>query len=428
MPKLTRRFIDTLQPRAVADRFEWDDELPGFGIRMKKSGSACFIIQYKIRGQTRRLKITGLNTAPEQARRKAKLLLAQVEAGGDPSQDRHDERAAKTVKQVCAEYMIAARAGSVTTKARRPKRASTIDNDAGRIERHITPLIGNRIMSTLTLADCQRLYDQIAVGKTSGNFRTGKLRRVAKVTGGHSTARRTIGFLGGVWTWAKRRGLVTGVSPVHGIESQRGEAGDRTLSLEELQRLGATLRLQQTVQPMAVNAVRLLALSGLRKQEAIALRWSEVDAATGCLRLTTTKTTGRQLRPIGTAALRVLAAIPHHESGYVFPNRAGNGSADLVQRIGKLFNAAGLPDVTAHDLRRTYATIAAETYGDGTVGELLGHARIGVTAQHYIRRPDDVLVGAANKVSEQIAAMMDGKIASVSPLHKRDKSGIEAKL
>jgi len=45
MPKLTKRYIDTLQPRADGkDRFEWDDDLPGFGVRMKKSGSGAFVI------------------------------------------------------------------------------------------------------------------------------------------------------------------------------------------------------------------------------------------------------------------------------------------------------------------------------------------------------------------------------------------------
>jgi len=82
----------------------------------------------------------------------------------------------------------------------------------------------------------------------------------------------------------------------------------------------------------------------------------------------------------------------------------------LKKQIGALFNAAGLHDARGHDLRRTFASVAAdEGYSDATIGELLGHARRGVTARHYIRRPDAALVAAADKVSERIAEAMEGK-------------------
>ena len=44
-----------------------------------------------------------------------------------------------------------------------------------------------------------------------------------------------------------------------------------------------------------------------------------------------------------------------------------------------------------------------------TIGELLGHARVGVTHRHYIRRPDAALVAAADGVAARIAAAMDGR-------------------
>ena len=73
----------------------------------------------------------------------------------------------------------------------------------------------------------------------------------------------------------------------------------------------------------------------------------------------------------------------------MFPSRDGDGSADLKKAIAELFDEAGLKDARSHDLRRTFASMAAdEGYSDATVGELLGHSRRGVTARHYIRRPD----------------------------------------
>src|SRR5206468_10576999 len=93
---------------------------------------------------------------------------------------------------------------------------------------------------------------------------------------------------------------------------------------------------------------------------------------------------------------------------WVFPNRNDSGSADLKKSISAIFDAAGLTDARSHDLRRTFGSVAAnEGYSDATIAELLGHARRGVTARHYIRRPDAALVAAADKVASTIAAALD---------------------
>jgi integrase len=113
----------------------------------------------------------------------------------------------------------------------------------------------------------------------------------------------------------------------------------------------------------------------------------------------------------------MLEALPTVTTEWVFPNRTGTGSALFPTAIASLFDAARLPDARSHDLRRSFASIAAdEGYSDSTIGELLGHVRLGVTSRHYIRRPDAVLVAAADKVSETIARMLDGKSGEVVPL------------
>jgi hypothetical protein len=56
MPKLTKRFLDALRPKPDGDLFVWDSELKGFGARMKPSGTASFVVQYRTpQGRTRRL-------------------------------------------------------------------------------------------------------------------------------------------------------------------------------------------------------------------------------------------------------------------------------------------------------------------------------------------------------------------------------------
>ena len=161
-----------------------------------------------------------------------------------------------------------------------------------------------------------------------------------------------------------------------------------------------------------------LRMTGLRRDEACALRWGEIDFAGSCLRLEATKT-GRSTRPISKAAPDLLQSLPRLSDEWVFPNRNDTGRAELKASIAVLFDAAGLKDARSHDLRRTFGSVAAdEGYGDATIAELLGHSRRGVTQRHYIRRPDAALVAAADRVSAHIAAALKGtdQTAAVVPL------------
>ncbi|MGB8094035.1 MAG: Arm DNA-binding domain-containing protein, partial [Pseudolabrys sp.] len=77
MPKLTKRVIDAARA-AKGEIFLWDDELPGFGLRVKASGAKSFLVQYRnANGRSRRLTLGryGVLTVGE-GRREAKLALA----------------------------------------------------------------------------------------------------------------------------------------------------------------------------------------------------------------------------------------------------------------------------------------------------------------------------------------------------------------
>lgn len=402
MTRITKRIIDAIKPPATGTIFLWDKELRGYGVRVNAGGRVSFIIQYRNRqNRTRRYSFAIYGpTTPEQAREKARQLLAAAHAGHDPSVERHDERSALTVAQLCDSYLEALRAGQVLTRFRQPKRPSTVYNDEGRIARHIIPLLGSKVASKLTRADVQRMADAITAGKTAGTFKT-KARGKAVVEGGPSTAARIVELLGGIWSWAEKRGYVSGLSPVRGVEKHRSTPRDRMLDGEELGRLGAVLRESAGRCTVACAAVRLIALTGLRQGEATGLSWAEVDQA-GCLHLEKTKT-GRSTRPIGRAASELLAGLPRHGELVFNPT-------PTKKQIAALFDRAGLPDARSHALRRTFASTAAELgYGDATVAELLGHARRGVTERHYVRRPDAMLIEAASKTAEVIATTLGGQ-------------------
>jgi hypothetical protein len=93
--------------------FLWDGELKGFGVRMKPSGAAAFLIQYRNQhGGTRRLTLGKVGTlTPDEARAAARRKLATVAEGADPSAERHASRGALTVAEVCDWYLDQAKAG-----------------------------------------------------------------------------------------------------------------------------------------------------------------------------------------------------------------------------------------------------------------------------------------------------------------------------
>jgi integrase len=415
MKTLTKRIVDAARP-TESEYFIWCKGTPGFAVRVYPTGKKIFVSQVRVGRATRRVKIGAYGPfTVEQARSRAEEIGRAAAEGRDPQREKAAAREAVTIAKMCDEYLIAAKAGLVMTQFRHAKRSTTLAIDEGRVSRHIKPLIGNLRANDVSRADIQRMADAISQGKTAGTFR-GKPRGKAVVTGGPGTSARVVALLGGIFSWAEKRALVSGPNPARGIETARADARDRVLNSSELAALGKAMVANMSRYPNAVAALRLIALTGLRREEVCGLRWSEIDGSGQCLRLERTKT-GRSTRPIGTAAVELLHEVPRRSEIWVFPNTGNTGSADLKKSIAALFEAAGIKDARSHDLRRTFGSLAAEEgYGDGTIGELLGHARRGVTARHYIRRPDAALIAAADKVAGSIAVMMNGTTAEIVPL------------
>jgi hypothetical protein len=99
-------------------------------------------------------------------------------------------------QRLCASTALA----SILGKGGRPKKATTIVTDTGRIHRHIVPLIGPRRVKDLSKADINKVLKDIMAGKTRASIKTKKLRGKAIVRGGAGTATRTVGLLGGILT------------------------------------------------------------------------------------------------------------------------------------------------------------------------------------------------------------------------------------
>lgn len=413
MARLNKRFLDkTLSEAPIADRdvTYWDEELKGFGLRCQPGGALSWVIMYRT-AEGRRLRKHTLGSArkmtPDEARKEAKRKLALVDQGSDPAADKKAAHAAMSVSELCDLYTESV-AGQI--------KPSTLAMDKSRIECHVKPLLGRRSVRSLTIEDIERFQMDIAAGKTA-KTRESKGRAGLR-TGGRGVAARTVGMLGTILEFARRRRVITD-NPARAVKKFETGKNRRFLSLDEIARLGKAMREAETENKTGIAAIRALLLTGCRREEILGLPWSWLDAKAHCLRLGDSKT-GYQIRPLGRAAVEHLLAQqrPYDECQWVFPaSRGSSHFVGLPRVLERICAMAQLKGVTVHVLRHSFASVAAELgYSELTIAGLIGHSTRGVTAR-YAHVPDSALVSAADAVSERIAQALDEQTTATNVVH-----------
>jgi len=399
--RITKRIVDGAIP-ADKDYVLWDDELPGYGLRVFPSGKRSYVVQYRKGGRSRRVTI-GLHgpLTPDDARKQAMILLGSVAKGDDPAEERAIIRRDPTIHELCDLY---SKEGPVF-KPR--KKASTWKSDRSNIDRHIRPLIGSRKLHALTKTDVQKFQADVAAGKTAVDEKTG-FRGRARVKGGKSVGARATALLRAILNFAVERGLRAD-NPARNIQLNKSNRCERFLSAEELARLGQALTAEAAKEEAALSvaAIRLLIFTGCRKSEILTLQWRFIDWDRSLLRLPDSKTGAKNV-PLGKPALDLLKAIPKLEGCiYVFPSpRLGRHLVGLQKVWERVRVTSKLPGVRLHDLRHSFASTAvAGGVSLFMVGKMLGH-KDSRTTEIYAHLGDDPLKLVANATANTLADLL----------------------
>ncbi len=378
--RLTRRFVDALRVSS-GDIIVWDCDLPGFGIRVYSSGRKVWCVQTRgPQGGPKRRTLGGHGElTPDQARRMAAVAIDRIKQGleSDPLQDMPEP----TVADLAERYM--------TFHVKVNCRPKTVETFGQILRSYIVPELGRLVLSEVSPSHVSGLHHRLRDKPGQANL--------------------MLTVLSGMFRLAEDWGMkVPGRNPVRSVRRYRQRSRARFLSPDEYRRLGDVLAEAESdgsVMPSAIHAIRLLLLTGCRRNEIVTLRWDDVDRTTGEIRLRDAKTGLRHV-PLTPAVESVLASIPRIRGNpWVLAGRKSGGHfTGLGYFWERIRRRADMEDLRIHDLRHSYASRAL-ALGEGLsmIGKLLGHRQI-VTTARYAHLMRDAERAAVAKVGGSIGA------------------------
>ena len=366
---------------AGRDTVIWDRALTGFGVRVYPSGAKVYVVQTRGPAGTKRITVGrhGVIGADE-ARRRAALVIARVHAGEDLAERPAQKPAGPTLATLAERYLrehVAVRC-----------KPSTAAQYRLAIERYIVPALGEMTVSAIGRRHVADLQHALRDRPAMANLVVATLARLIDQAAAWGAVRET-------------------ANPCRSAPKYRVGRRERFLTDAEFRRLGQALdELEATgrISPHAAGALRLLMLTGCRRNEILTLRWEDVHLEAHELRLADSKTGPRTIS-LSAEAAEVLASLERLPGNpWVIPGtRPGRRLSSIFDPWRRVRARAGLDDVRIHDLRHSYASRAL-ALGESlpVIAKLLGHAQIQTTAR-YTHLTRDAVKDAATRVASQIA-------------------------
>jgi integrase len=375
------------------DHVVWDDELPGFGVRLR-GATKRWLIQYRAGLKQRRESLGDVRKVSlDDARRIARQRFAQIELGADPAADKEAARAAA--------IKVALTLGSVSDRYLEAKRGAvrlrTYRESVRYFIVHWAPL-RDRPIAGLTRADI-----------------AASLQVIRKVHG-QVAASRARAYLSAMFSWAMGEALVD-VNPVIGTNDPADGIKPRARVLSD-----AELKLVWNAAGDGDfgRIVKLLILTGARRQEIGSAQWCDIDFGTGVLTIPAERAknhTALEL-PLPSAAIEILRSTPRR-GAYVFGSK-GTGFTSWSISIKALYRRLAEQSMapwTLHDLRRSFRTALGRLGVPPHIAELLiNHVKGGVEATYDRYSYAGEKARALTLWTNHILAVVEGRVGVVVPL------------
>ena len=382
MPKLTKRLIEATPPQEK-DLILWDSETTGFCCKVTPAGKRIYMLYYRSADRRQRKPKIGDHgvMSCEQARDVAQRWLLEVAQGRDPSVEKQHIKQIPLMRELADQYM----------REHAPRKKASSAKEDGRLwAQHILPRLGTVKVSAVTRTDIARIHQHFHGQPVMGNRILSLLSKALN--------------LAELWGYRENHS-----NPCLHVKKYGETKRDRFLSPEEVVRLMASLEEEaKTCQNIwTIYAIRLLLLTGCRLNEILTLTWAEVDLPNQCLRLKDSKT-GKKLVYLSSAAVSTFESLPQTPGNVhvICGDKEGAHLVNLQKPWRRIRERAGLSDVRLHDLRHTFASIAASRgLSLPMIGALLGHKQTQTTARyaHLLGQP---LREAAEKVTGDLGRDM----------------------
>lgn len=422
--KLTAKNIQRLKlPVGKTDHLFWDDDIPGFGLRLREGGSRSWIFQYAIGDKQRRMSLGA--AAPESftkikikdgdgeqktlkigIREYAADLHAKVKLGQDPAGEKQQARktATDTFEDVAERFLA-------FQKAHGGRGQGLRQSSYTEAERHL--MTHSKTLHRL-------LLDKIQQRDIANVISAMRVKHPV-------TANRVRTSLASLFSWAISEGLVTS-NPVTGTKRTEEKSRDRVLDASELRLIWNALE-----DDHFGSIIKLLALTGQRAAEIAGMRWSELKNDVLVLPPERTKNHREHLVPLSGPARAIIAAQPRRvdQDGnlrdLIFGfgqgpfSGWGNSKEDLDKRIAKKVGRE-LPHWTPHDLRRSFATHASGLGIQPHIIEvILNHVsgfRAGVAGIYNRHAYDAEKRTALALWADHLMAIVEDRKSNVAPLRR----------
>ena len=361
--KLTKSYVDSIKSPQKRYIIRWDDEIPGFGVRVLKSGVKSYVLNYRSIDKKQRRITLGRHgvLTPSEARKIARKKLSEIYAGADPIIERQAINAEAKFEDLAETYI-----------QRHAKHLAYGEEEERIIRKDLLPTWSN-----VRLSEIQRrqILDVIH----------GIVDRGAPVM-----ANRTLSLVKRIFNFGIDNGFLK-VSPAHGIKPVIKEfSKQRALSQKELPLFWNDIQIYNWISHHTMTALLLVLVTAQRPGEVLGMEWQDISDKWWTIPESKSKNGKKHRVPLSPFALDILSGISK-ESPYVFPSYKGGKivkdkhmvTMALSRAVHRNRDQSSIEDWTPHDLRRTAATHLARLGFGSIVEAILNHTPQGITKRIY---------------------------------------------